>query len=39
MRSGSPVYNVAHSLLARSFPDRPAFKLIELPIEPVQQTR
>src|SRR5207302_4127335 len=26
-----PVYNVAHSLLRRSFPDRPPFRLVEFP--------
>lgn len=31
--SGVPVYNVAHSLLQRSFPDRPPFHLEAIPIE------
>jgi Icc-related predicted phosphoesterase len=30
-RNGVPVYNVARPLLERSFPDRPPFRVIELP--------
>jgi Icc-related predicted phosphoesterase len=30
-RTDVPVYNVALPLLARSFPDRPGFRVIELP--------
>ena len=33
-KSGVPVYNVAFSLLARSFPDRPPFHLEEIIIPP-----
>lgn len=29
--NGTPVYNVAKPLLERTFPDRPAFRLVELP--------
>src|SRR5688572_2862204 len=32
---GIPVFNVSLSLLRRTFPDRPPFKLIELPVSPV----
>jgi Icc-related predicted phosphoesterase len=31
-KSGVPVYNVSLPLLARTFPDRPAFRLFEVPI-------
>ena len=31
-KSGVPVYNVSLPLLARSFPDRPTFRLFEVPI-------
>jgi Icc-related predicted phosphoesterase len=31
-RSGVPVYNVALPVLQRAFPDRPPFRLIELPV-------
>jgi Icc-related predicted phosphoesterase len=31
-RSGVPVYNVALPVLQRAFPDRPPFRLIELPL-------
>ena len=31
--SGVPVYNVALPLLRRSFPDRPPFRLLELPVD------
>ncbi len=30
---GRPVYNVSMSLMARSFPDRPPFRLLEVPVE------
>lgn len=30
--NGIPVYNVAKPLLERSFPDRPAFRLVEIPV-------
>lgn len=33
-KSGAPVYNVSMPLLARSFPDRPPFRVFEVP-EPV----
>jgi len=33
-KSGVPVYNVSMPLLARSFPDRPAFRVFEIPIVP-----
>ena len=29
--NGTPVYNVAMPLLLRSFPDRPAFRILEVP--------
>ena len=31
---GIPVYNVSMSLMRRSFPDRPPFRLLELPLSP-----
>jgi Icc-related predicted phosphoesterase len=31
----TPVYNVSLPLLARSFPERPPFRVVELPAEPV----
>lgn len=31
-KSGVPVYNVSMPLLARQFPDRPAFRVFELPV-------
>jgi Icc-related predicted phosphoesterase len=31
-KSGVPVYNVSMPLLSRSFPDRPAFRVFEVPI-------
>ena len=31
--NGIPVYNVAKPLLQRTFPDRPAFRLLQLPRE------
>lgn len=34
--NGVPVYNVARPLLERSFPDRPAFKILSLPKETAQ---
>jgi Icc-related predicted phosphoesterase len=34
-RSGVPVYNVALPVLQQAFPDRPPFRLIELPLGPV----
>ncbi|HZP85812.1 MAG TPA: metallophosphoesterase [Burkholderiales bacterium] len=37
--NGTPVYNVAMPLLRRSFPDRPAFRVIELPRPQTEQTR
>jgi Icc-related predicted phosphoesterase len=33
-KSGVPVYNVSMPLLARTFPDRPAFRVFEIPIAP-----
>ena len=33
-KSGVPVYNVSMPLLARSFPDRPAFRVFDIPIVP-----
>jgi Icc-related predicted phosphoesterase len=33
-KSGVPVYNVSMPLLARTFPDRPAFRVFEIPIVP-----
>jgi len=30
--NGVPVYNVSHSLLSRCFPDRPPFRILELPV-------
>ena len=33
-KSGVPVYNVSMPLLARSFPDRPTFRVFEIPIVP-----
>src|SRR6185503_6334911 len=33
-KSGVPVYNVSMPLLARSFPDRPAFRVFEIPVAP-----
>jgi Icc-related predicted phosphoesterase len=33
-KSGVPVYNVSMPLLTRTFPDRPAFRMFELPIVP-----
>jgi hypothetical protein len=30
-RGGSPVYNVAMSLLHKTYPDRPPFRLLTLP--------
>jgi Icc-related predicted phosphoesterase len=35
-KSGVPVYNVSMPLLLRSFPDRPAFRVFEIPIAPKQ---
>jgi Icc-related predicted phosphoesterase len=35
-KSGVPVYNVSMPLLARSFPDRPAFRVFDIPIVPKQ---
>ena len=32
-KSGAPVYNVAMPLLAASFPERPPFRVIEIPLE------
>jgi Icc-related predicted phosphoesterase len=32
--TGIPVFNVSHGLLLKSFPDRPAFHLMELPVIP-----
>ena len=31
--SGVPVYNVSMPLLTRSFPDRPPFRIFEVPVE------
>jgi Icc-related predicted phosphoesterase len=33
-KSGVPVYNVSMPLLARTFPDRPAFRVFEIPMVP-----
>jgi Icc-related predicted phosphoesterase len=33
-KSGVPVYNVSMPLLLRTFPDRPAFRVFEIPIAP-----
>ncbi len=33
-KSGAPVYNVSLPLLTRAFPDRPAFRLFEVPATP-----
>ena len=33
-KSGVPVYNVSMPLLARAFPDRPAFRIFEIPLVP-----
>jgi Icc-related predicted phosphoesterase len=35
-KSGVPVYNVSMPLLARSFPDRAAFRVFEIPLAPKQ---
>ena len=32
--TGIPVYNVAHPVLKANYPDRPAFRVLELPREP-----
>ena len=32
-KSGAPVYNVAMPVLAASFPERPPFRIIEIPLE------
>jgi Icc-related predicted phosphoesterase len=37
--NGVPVYNVAKPLLQRSFPDRPAFRLLRLPVDPGAEGR
>jgi Icc-related predicted phosphoesterase len=37
-REGIPVYNVAYPLLRRSFPDKPALKIIELPTSQPSET-
>jgi Icc-related predicted phosphoesterase len=34
LRNDTPVYNVAVPLLQRTYPDRPAFRLVEIPLEP-----
>lgn len=34
--TGIPVFNVSHGLLQKTFPDRPAFHLMELPVNPVR---
>lgn len=36
---GIPVYNVALPLLRRHYPDRPTFRILELPIEPAPEAR
>jgi Icc-related predicted phosphoesterase len=33
-KSGVPVYNVSMPLLARMFPDKPAFRVFEIPVSP-----
>jgi Icc-related predicted phosphoesterase len=33
-KAGVPVYNVSMPLLTRSFPDRPPFRLFEVPVAP-----
>ena len=33
--ANTPVYNVSLPLLARAFPERPSFRVVELPAEPV----
>ena len=38
-RNGVPVYNVARPLLERSFPDRPPFRILELPRPSVDGAR
>jgi Icc-related predicted phosphoesterase len=35
-KSGVPVYNVSMPLLVRAFPDRPAFRVFEIPLVPKQ---
>lgn len=32
-RTGIPVYNVSMSLLSRTYPDRPPFRILEVPVE------
>jgi Icc-related predicted phosphoesterase len=34
--ANTPVYNVSLPLLARAFPERPSFRVVELPAEPVR---
>jgi hypothetical protein len=36
-RAGVPVYNVAMPLLARLAPDKPAFRVVEVPTAPQSQ--
>jgi Icc-related predicted phosphoesterase len=35
---GTPVFNVAMPLLRQSFPDKPPFRVFELPVEPISST-
>jgi hypothetical protein len=37
--NGTPVYNVAMPLLKRTYPDRPPFRLIELPRPGAEEVR
>ncbi len=36
--SGTPVYNVAMPLLLRTFPDRPPYRIVEIPRSPASET-
>lgn len=38
-QGGTPVYNVSMSLLQRTFPDRPPFRIVELPLASTQLER
>jgi Icc-related predicted phosphoesterase len=38
-KTGVPVYNVSIPLLTRSYPDRPAFRVFDIPVNPVSQDR
>ncbi len=38
-KSGIPVYNVSMPLLKKTFPDRPPFRIVEIPLEPDSSKR